>query len=166
MKTLADELNARRVSDETIEVATRAYLSEIDDDRPPKEVGEVLRGSAVSEATLERVLLELEQSPAKRVELCLAVLSHCWEDAQNRPVILRTIEKTQSKLPAIESALLAMSVMYGMYLLFHGLPGKRPVEVKRVVKIGPGTYEIENTTTYDKPESPIGFFRGLFKQKT
>src|SRR5258708_2257432 len=119
-ETLADYLNRTRPNQETIEVATRAFLSELTEDLPPSAMKKKLIAAATDRAVLERSLLELETSPGHRVRASLAILEWAWADPNNRKKIQAAFRGMQSKLPAIESALLALIAIYGMYLKTTG----------------------------------------------
>ena len=120
-----------------------------------------LHDAADNRNQVEEAQLVLQRSPQTRREATLAFLSWAWEDSANRPVIRKAIEGVQSKLPAIEVALLALVALYGMYLIVT--KGRR--KEKRVVTRKPdGSFEETHEIEYHSPDGPLSVVTKLFKK--
>lgn len=158
-EVLADYLNTIKPNDETIETATRCFVSEYTDDLIPQQMKNRLVTVATNRDDLEHTLLRLERSPAERREACLAFLSWAWQDSKNRPRIRAAFEGAQAKLPAVESALLALVALYGMYLLTTG--GVKE-EVRVVVYREDGSFEEKTSRKYASPLGVLSLITTLF----
>jgi hypothetical protein len=156
---LIDYLNETKPNLETIEVATRAFLSEITDDLTPSEMKHQMAEKATDKRELERLLLELETSPQDRLQACLLILSWAWENPDYRQKIQFAFKGVQSKLPAIELGLLALIAMYGMYLKTTG--GKRS-ETRTIERASDGTFKETTKTIYEGPMAPLSMVAKLF----
>jgi hypothetical protein len=131
--SFAEFLNSCRADDEKILVALRYYVAEVTDDKLPGELrGEVVAhvGDAVR---VEQAVQQLAKERSAEVAAALAFLSAQWNDPAERPRIVRGFEGSGTKLPVIESGLVAMVAMYGLFLYFTG--GRK--HVKRTVRRGP-----------------------------
>ena len=157
-ETFANFLNSIEADPDMIQQALRMYLSERTDDLTRKEMLSELRASASNEEELDRLLTTLEHDPDALEEAALAYLEDAWEDDTQVPSIRAAFENAKSRLPVIETAILAVVAMYGMHLLATG--GKLEVTIK---KNPDGTYErTEKRETF----APIlSAMAGLFGKK-
>lgn len=162
-ESFADYLNSIKPNDEIIEVAAKGFLSEHTEDMIPKEMKSRLTASAANRDDLERELLRLERSPAERREACLAFLCWAWQDSQNRPKIRAAFDGAEAKLPAIESTLLALIALYGMYLLVtEGVSEETHV----VIHNRDGSFEEKTTRKYASPLGVLSLIPKLFTGST
>jgi len=156
---LVEFLNRTKPNQETIEVATRTFLSELTEDMPPSKMKRNLVGAATDRQAVERALLELEASPQDRLQASLTILVWAWENLDNRARIQAAFRGAQSKLPAIEAGLLALVAMYGMYLMTTA--GRR--RENRTIKIAQdGTFEETTTIEYERPTGSLSMIAKLF----
>ena len=157
--TFAEYLNTVRPNDEMIEVAARAYLSELTNDELPAEIRKKLLSVSAGNDELDSALSRLEHSPLERRDADLAFLAWAWDQPANRERIAAAFRGAESKLPAFESALLALIALYGMYLLTTR--GIR--KVTRIVKKKPdGSFEEQNVTDYESPVGPMSLVGRMF----
>lgn len=116
-ETLAEFLNATKADPDTLQQALRMHISERTDDLTRKEMLSELRSSANDEEELSRMLKQLEHDPDILQEAALAYFAQAWDDEEQIPSIRAAFENAKSRLPVIETAILAIVAMYGMYLL-------------------------------------------------
>ncbi len=96
------------------------YLSERTNDLTRKEMLTELRTSAKNEEELDRLLKKLERDPDALEQAALVYLEHAWEDDAQVPSIRAAFEHAKARLPVVETAILSIVVMYGMYLIRTG----------------------------------------------
>ena len=164
--SLVDFLNEIKPTDEAIEVATRSFISEISDDALPEVLRHRLAESAGIGSGFEGTLIHLERSPKGRRDMCLIALAFAWEQSENRKKIRAAFQGTQLKLPVVESALLALVAMYGMYLVAMHLRDKPNTTVRRIVRKEDDSFEVTEEIVFDKPESPVSAFKAVVSKCT
>lgn len=160
--TLVDYLDELEPTDENIEAATRSLVSELTDDLVPRQMLDQLVAAVDNTAALDGELLELGQSPKARRELCLAFLAWAWQHPSHRDRVRKALEGTRRKMPVIELSILALTAMYGMYLIVVSEKGP---EVVQEIEQKDGHYKFRTQVKPTVPSSPIGviqrFFGGL-----
>jgi hypothetical protein len=149
-ETFADFLNEIRPNDESIEIAARAFLSELTDDMVPNDMKSGLIQSALSRDEFDHALQLLTDSPQQRRDACMAFLDWAWQDEGNREGIRAAFKGAQAKLPALEVTLLALIALYGMYLRATG--GKK-ITTHTAKRNADGSFE---ETIVNEYESPVG----------
>lgn len=146
-ETFTEFLNEIQADPDMIQQALRMYLSERTNDLTRKEMLTELRAGATNEDELYRLLEELERDPDALEQTALVYFEHAWEDDAQKPSIRAAFEHAKGKLPVIETAILAVVAMYGMYLIATG--GVTEITVKRNPD---GSYE---KTEKREPFAPI-----------
>jgi hypothetical protein len=157
-ETFAEYLNEIKPNDETIEVAARAFLSELTDDALPEEMKQEMAKAAQNREDVERALVELERSPQERREASLAFLCWAWQVSENRQKIRDAFRAAQSKLPVIEPIVLGLIALYGMYLL--ATDGKRK-ETRWIKHHADGSFEERIETEYASVVGPLSVLAKL-----
>lgn len=157
-ESFLEYINNLNPNDENIEVATRAFISDISNDLLPEEMKDKLLEYASVEV-LDKTIIDLQESPQARRDACLTFLSKAWEDSTNREKIKAAFVGSSSKLPAIELGILAVVSMYAMYLIITG--GKKK-ETHIIKKNKDGTYEEKKITEYEDPVGPISIITKFF----
>jgi hypothetical protein len=109
-------LTARGVDTETIHQAARYYLAERTEDLPVDDMKEDLANASQDPAEVEAMLADLERDPNAIEQGALALLSAAWDDPAERERVESAIDHARGKLPVIEVGILAVVVMYGLYL--------------------------------------------------
>lgn len=163
MNDFSGYLNSIRPNNETIEVATRGFLSEYTNDLISQQMKDNLVGIVDDRDDLEVALLQLERTPSARREACLAFLCWAWQDSENRSRIRAAFDGASAKLPAIESAVLAVVALYGMYLLTTGGVAE---ETHVVVHNKDGSFEEKTTRKYASPLGVLSLIPKLFTNST
>lgn len=158
-ENFVEYLNTINPNQETILVATRAFISEITDDLLPSEMKDQMISATKNANMFESEILQLESSAQERLEACLNFLAWAWENQTNRQLIQAAFEGAAAKLPAIETGLLALIAMYGMYLVATG--GRRK-EIRKIRQKTDGTFEEEIITEWESPTGTLLSITKLF----
>jgi hypothetical protein len=115
-QSLADYLAERNADRETVHQAARYYLAEKSGDVPADEMKAELIGASADQSQVDEALHEFETDPGLMERAALAILSGAWDDPDERARVISAIENAEGKLPIIEVGLLAIVVLYGLYL--------------------------------------------------
>lgn len=158
-KSFAIYLNETKPNGELIEIAARTFLSEITNDALPNEMIGWMIKAGIDREELEKAIAAIEKEAQHRCEASLAFLCWGWQDPANRDKITEAFHGSQSKLPVIDNAILALVAIYGMYLLTtHGVKK----ETRVIKKHKDGTYEEKTITEYESPAGPLSVLTKLF----
>src|SRR4051812_41100640 len=120
-------LDRERPRTDTLVQAARFYLALRTDDRDTDEMLTELRESARGDGLAE-ALDDLARNPEMLNYGAAAVLSNAWAEPGGPEQVRNAFYATRGKLPVVEASILAVSVMYGVYLLISR-------SVKRSTKI-------------------------------
>jgi hypothetical protein len=159
-QSLAEFLNGIDASSDTIQQGFRYYLAERTDDLPSRRMEQELISASADERAFLHQLSELEKSSEQLEEIALLCLSEAWESPDERDAIRIALKTADEKLPIVETTVIAICAMYGMYLSATG--GKQSVH-RRVRRREDGTYEEEETVKYADPKPWIGGIVRLFR---
>jgi hypothetical protein len=146
-ETFTEFLNKMQADPDMIQQALRMHLSERTSDLTRNEMLTELRTVASSEEELGRMLKQLEHDPDALEQAALVYFGYAWEDDAQKPSIRAAFEHAKNSLPVIETAILAIVAMYGMYLI--ATDGVTEITVKRNPD---GSYE---KTEKREPFAPI-----------
>ena len=116
-ETFTEFLNEMQADPDMIQQALRMYLSERTNDLTRKEMLTELREAAISEKELDKLLKQLEHNPDALEQAALIYFEQAWEDDAQKPSIRTAFKHAKDRLPVVETAILAVVVMYGMYLI-------------------------------------------------
>jgi hypothetical protein len=157
--SLIDTLSAHGADATTVPHAVRYYVSARTDDLPEPEMRERLVRAGVSEDQLARALDLLEHDAALLDGASLCVLQDGFADSETRGLVDGAIGASRSKLPVVEAGLIAIAVVYGMWLATT--KGRRSHQ--RVIRRGwDGSLEEIETTEWYGPSGPLQAIAGLF----
>jgi hypothetical protein len=137
----------------------RYWIAEKIEDPTDEDMLEQLYRSSTSPAAVQEELSRLERDPDLLASGALAVLAEGWQDASEEERIRRNIEDAQAQLPVLETAILAIVVMYGLYLVTTG--GVK-AEKKTLSWDADGSIKEETATEYFGPTGPLGQITRLF----
>ena len=118
-----------------------------------------LEEAASSRAAMHEALQAREEQTSLRRDICLAALCDAWQLEGERERIVAALKGAQAKLPVIETAILAMVAMYGMYLLIT----KGVKKAITVVRRPDGSYQ-KTEVEFVGPVGPLATVAGLFKR--
>ncbi len=122
----ADYLNAQAASFETIANACAVYVGVQSGALTPEDMYNSLIYNARSAADVDQMLYQLEGDRSYTEHAALLVLSAAWNDPAQREAIRQAFARAAS-VDEIDLHDLAITVLYGMYLLARGGAGLREV---------------------------------------
>jgi hypothetical protein len=161
-ETFIDFLNGMRAEPDMIQQALRMYLSERTNDLTRKEMLTELHAAVTSAEELDRLLNQLERKPDALEQAALVYFEHAWEEDAQRPSIRTVFEHAKGKLPVVETAILAVTAMYCMYLIATGGVTK----ITRTIKKNPaGSYEATEVEEREPFSPVVSAIAGLFGKK-
>jgi hypothetical protein len=158
-QSLAEFLTEIQADRDTIQQAARYYLAEITEDLDPGDMRQELVQQAQDPEQVDPLLHTLEKDTASVEEASLLLLSAAWADPSQRERVKSALEEAKRKLPVIETAIIAIVVMYGMYLVATG--GVMKSE-ERTTRKADGSIETVKTTEYAGPTGPLQAVASLF----
>ncbi|MEV4641169.1 hypothetical protein AB0J80_27885 [Actinoplanes sp. NPDC049548] len=160
-ETLLAFLESIEADADTIEQGTRYYLAEHTNDLPHGDMHAAILASAVDAGRAEDYLRLLEHQSDVLEQGALAVLSAAWEEPGQAELVRNALLDAKAKLPVIEAGILAIVVMYGLYL--HTTGGKK--REKRVVeRSANGRFKETTEIEYYSATSPLTAITGLFRR--
>lgn len=135
-QTFPEFLNELQADPDVIQQALRMYISERTNDLTREEMLNELSGAVTNKEKLEQQLKELGKDPVALEQVALIYFERAWQDNAQQPSIRAAFKHAKGKLPVIETAILAVVVMYGMYLITTN--GVTEISIKRNAD---GSYE-------------------------
>lgn len=158
MISLLDYLNDTRPSEEVIEAATVSFLSENSGDLPPQIMRVRLVEAFDNGTELQGILDRLQKSPYDRTRLCISYLESEWANSEMQIGIRAAFKGVAGKMPATESALLAIVAMYGMYLLANHVHGGTVTTYR---KLEDGRWTEYKKVERSAPSTPVGVIKNV-----
>lgn len=154
-QTLAEYLNEINADGDTVQQAFRYLIAQQTDDLPTTRMHRQLVDTTDDATALATSLTELEHSSAHLEQIALLYLSDAWDDPDERPAIRSALKAATQKLPVIETGIMAVVAMYGMYLL--ATRGRQHTR-KSTKRSADGAFETVEDTTY---ASPSGWLKSI-----
>jgi hypothetical protein len=146
---------------DTIEQGARYYLAERTDDLPHHDMQAQILASALDPAQAQELLRLLAHRSDVLEQGALAVLSAAWEQPGQPELIRNALLDAKAKLPVIEAGILAIVVMYGLYLCATGGKKREKRVVERTEK---GRLKETTEIEYYSATSPLTAITQLFRQ--
>jgi hypothetical protein len=109
-----------KIDAETLIQATRYYVAEQSYDPTAEEMRELVAAAAGDAAAVDAAVAVLAGNAKFLERACYEVLEAAWDEPQQAERIRSTVDDAKSALPVIETAIIAMVAMYGMYLYTTG----------------------------------------------
>ncbi|MFL6313852.1 MAG: hypothetical protein ACJ71W_17270 [Terriglobales bacterium] len=153
--TLEQILDAKNPNTDSILHATRYFLAEKCGDVPPSQMRKTLLEAGIPEPELNSTIKRLEFDLASLEEGSLLILDAALQGGEDDHVAIeRSFDEAATKLPVIETALVALVVMYGLYLFTPA--SDKPVRiVKRKIVKKDGTIETSSDASYHEPAGAL-----------
>lgn len=158
-QTLAKYLNEIHASHDVVQQALRLYLAEQTEYLPIDDMRRQLQTAAGGPAVADEQLEALARSSEDLEQAALVLLSDAWADPAQRDQVRAALTAANQSLPVVEAAVLAVVVMYGMYLLATGGVQKETHVVRRAAD---GSLEETREKTFANPAPWFGAILGLF----
>jgi hypothetical protein len=154
-------LNRIQADADMIQQALRIHVSEQTGDLTREEMEAGLRAAVRNENQLDLALQGLAKNPAQAEEAALAYFQSRWDNPSDRGTIEVAFQHAKDKLPVVIPILIAVTVMYGMYL--YVTEGKTS-QIRKISKKPDGTFQYEESIQRE-PFAPIfSGLVGLFKR--
>ena len=115
-ESFADYLSRNDVDTDTLHQAARLYLAERADDLPAEEMYRAVVASSADREAVDAALDRLKSDSAMAEQASLALLSAAWEEPGEAERIRPAIEHAKASLPVVEVTIVAVALMYGVYL--------------------------------------------------
>lgn len=158
-ETFHDYVSRIHADRETIQVAARYYIAERSDYLDPEEIEDEIRASMAVPERLPEVIAKVAQDP-RTIELAsTALLSAAWSDPIEQATIKRALDGAKSKLPVVEVGILALTAIYGMYLLATGGVKRERSTTETSTD---GTTKTTTETEYFGVDSPLSALLKIF----
>ena len=100
--------------------AARYYVAERSNDLPADEMRDQLVAAAGSPAAVDAALAALASDATALERTPHELLQSAWDERGESEQVRSVIDDAKSALPVIETAIVAMVAMYGMYLMVTG----------------------------------------------
>jgi hypothetical protein len=95
------------------------------DDLPLRRREQELISASTDEHAVLQQLVELERSSERLDEIAMLCLNEAWESPDERDAVRAALNAARGRLSVIETSIIAISVMHGIYLIATG--GKQSV---------------------------------------
>lgn len=151
-ETLASFLNSGHGDRDTVQQGMRMYLTQRAEFLSPEEMHEQLV-AAGGQSAVDAALELLRGDTATLDRLALGFLSCAWEEPNEAERIREAISEARAKAPVIETGILAIVAMYGMYLVVTGGVSKTKHVTKRKAD---GSIEESDEVNYFSATGPLG----------
>ncbi|MEW2396341.1 hypothetical protein [Streptomyces sp. NPDC046862] len=159
-ESLAQCLESLGADADTVQQAARYYLAERTDDLEYEDMRAEVLSAASDPAKAEQLLQLLTVHSGHLEQGALLILSAAWEDPDEAELVRNALLDAKAKLPVIETAILGIVVMYGMYLI---TTRNRKTHKRTVHRTEKGfTESVE--TEYFPPSHPFSALVRLFNQ--
>jgi len=149
---LQEYLARVRPDRETILQATRYYLAERTGDLSPDEMLERLAAEPAERQRVEILARTLARDSQGLETACLTVLAAAWDEVAEHRKLEAALAEAKRKLPVVETGILAIVAIYGLYLFYTG--GK-VTTVRRMARQADGSVKVEESVSYTKSPDPL-----------
>jgi hypothetical protein len=113
-------VTATKIAPDTLIQATRYYVAERTQDLTAEEMRDRMVAAAGDPASVDAALAEVANNAVLLERACFEVLHAAWNEPGQAELIRSAVDDAKSALPVIETALIGMVAMYGMYLYTTG----------------------------------------------
>jgi hypothetical protein len=154
MSTLAEHLNEVQADTDTVVQAGREYVVRQSEMKSHDEMIAELTKELGDRQKVDQVLANLARDPVALEEVYLLCLSMGWEASEQE--VREAVDGAKEKLPVVETAIIAATAAFGLYLL--AIKGFKKESSRRTIHRADGSFEVVEITKY---HSPSDVFRGL-----
>ncbi|TCL88897.1 hypothetical protein C8J38_12017 [Rhizobium sp. PP-WC-2G-219] len=157
---VADELNAKKATPETILQILDSSVFEVSGDLSPDEMMANLRAAVDDPESIDEALGALRARPELVNEIALLWLSEASQTPDMKNLVSDVIKDADRQLPMMEIGALTLVALYALYILGPSKSTKEKVLIKQRPD---GTFEtIERTTENADFSQPVRGFISLF----
>jgi hypothetical protein len=156
---IAEELNAKGATPETILQILKNSVFEISGDLTPEEMRSELRNAVQQPHEVDRALRELETQPELVKEIALLWIAAAADDPNRRGPIEGAIAGADREMPMLEIGAITLVALYAIYMIG---PNK-PLRTEKTLTYRPdGGFEEREVTSFASFDGPIRALLGLF----
>jgi uncharacterized protein (DUF2342 family) len=158
-----DAFLAEREADaDTIQQAARTWLTRRSGFLSPEEMRARLDEASGDPEGVSEALALLQRDSGALEAVAREVLERGWSEPDEAAAIARAVDGAKVKMPVIEVGLLALVVMYGMYLKTTG--GVKSEHVEERKGADGSTYNVTHRE-YEDPTAPLSMVRGIVQRR-
>lgn len=160
---IADALNAKEATPETILQIMKNSVFEVSGDPSPDEMLATLRSAANESTNVDKALSKLRANPELINEIALLWIEEASEDEGSREAIEGAVADADREMPLLEIGALTLIALYVIYKLAP----RNPVRTKRrALRMRPdGSFEqVDVETEYDSFSEPVKGLLGIFSK--
>jgi hypothetical protein len=152
-------LDERGADADTVQQALRTWLTRRASFMTPDEMRAELDAAVGDPKAVQETLARLERDSGALESASRYVLSQAWEEPGEADRIARAVDGAKAKMPIIEVGVLAIIVMYGMYLSQTGGIKSSQTTVERSPD---GSQKTVETKVFHEPAGVLASMLGLF----
>jgi hypothetical protein len=156
MSTLAEHLNDLQADTDTVVHAGREYVVRQSGLKSSDQMLAELAKELGDRQKVDQALADLGKDPVALEEIYLLCLSVGWEDSKTQTDVKAAVDGAKEKLPVVETAIIAATAAFGLYLLAK--EGFMKEKGRRTIHRADGSFEVVEIAKY---HSPSDVFRGL-----
>jgi hypothetical protein len=145
---LIDELQRSRTDPALLPHAMRYYVAEQSGDRPPTRMRDDLVEAGLDAAAIDDLVLHLQADAELLQAASLAILQDGYDDPGSRASAEGALHGAQAKLPMVDAGLIAIAVVFGMWLVATKGRKTHRTEIRRSAD---GSWEEIETTEWYGP---------------
>lgn len=160
---VADQLNSKGATPETILQILKSSVFEASGDLSPNEMRAALKKAAKNPAEIDQALQELESKPELVRDVALLWISQASSDPATRSAVEGAIKGADREMPIMEIGAITLVALYAIYRLSP----PQPTEITWILRQkADGTYEEEVKGKYDGFDAPVKALTNIFSQAT
>jgi hypothetical protein len=156
---IADQLNAKGATPETILQILKNSVFEASGDMSPDEMRDALKKAAVDPAKVDQALRELESKPDLVRDVALRWISQASSDPTQQAAIEGALKGADREMPILEIGAISLAALYAIYMLSP----PKPKNITWILRQRPdGSYEEQVTGEYDGFDEPVKALTSIF----
>jgi hypothetical protein len=162
--SIADVLNAKGATPETILQIMATSVSEVSGDLLPDEMLATMKSAAGDGATVDKALSNLRQTPELISEIALLWIADASKSEETREAIEGAVSDADREMPLMEIGALTLIALYAIYRM---TPNQRQNVKRKVFRRLPNgsIEEVEEETKFDDFSEPMRGLLGIIFSK-
>lgn len=158
---VAEKLNEKGATPETILQILKSSVFEASGDRSPNDMMTALKKAAGKPEDVDRALKELQSDPDLVRDVALLWISQASSDPATQVAVEGAIEGADREMPMLEIGAITLVALYAIYMLSPPKPRKITYKLKQKAD---GSFEEEVKGEYDGFEAPVKALIGIFSK--
>lgn len=159
---IADHLNAKEATGETLLQILQTTVAELSGDLPLDAMEAELKDAVEDEAEIDEARRILRDQPDLIRDIALLWIAASSQDTARREAVEGAIADADSEMPMLEVGALTLIALYAIYMFSP----PKPTQLTWTIKQRPdGSFEkVEQKVSYAEFKEPIRGFLGLFSR--